>query len=48
MAAPGLFYLQHVAQRKAEQKDEHARDQLLEGARGEDGARHDGHGVLPA
>ena len=47
MTAPGLFHLQHVAQRKAEQEDQHARDQLLDGARGRYGARHDGHGVLP-
>ena len=42
-----LLHLQHIAQRKAEQEDQHARDQLLDGARGRDGARHDGHGVLP-
>ena len=47
MTAPGLFHLQHVAQRKAEKEDQQARDQLLDGARGRDGARHDGHGVLP-
>ncbi len=43
----GLLHLQHIPQRKAEQEDQHARDQLLDGARGRDGARHDGHRVLP-